>query len=202
MRTLYLARHGAARGGEGRYIGDTDLPLRDKGVREAEGLGRYFADKSLETIACSDLRRAHDTAMIVARVRPAPILVHSGLREISMGAWEGLPRSEAVLRFPEEYRARGADLANHRVAGGESFADCARRTLRTVDGILARTRGDMLIVAHAGVNRTLLFHWTGTPLERLFEFTQDTGGLNTIEIDDGVIHVATVNSVVHLTDAA
>lgn len=200
MRTLYLARHGEAAGGHGRYIGDTDLPLSDRGRTEARRLGHWLAGKPLGLVASSNLQRARDTAAIAAAYRRVPVRVHPGLREVAMGAWEGLPRAEAAARFPEEHRARGADLANHRLTGGESFTDCRCRALLAVMDILESSTGDLLIVGHAGLNRTLLCLWMDMPLSRMFDIPQDTGAVNVIEIDGPAFRVATVNSVAHLTD--
>jgi alpha-ribazole phosphatase len=192
-RILYLARHGAAQGGKGRYIGDTDLPLSDAGREQAFRLGRFMADLPLTAIYCSDLRRGRDTAAIVAQARPVPVTTRPDLREISMGAWEGLAHEDVAARFPEEYRARGEDLEHYRPPGGESFADCGRRARRAMAEILAETHGDLLIVGHAGLNRTLLCHWCDAPMAELFRFRQDTGAVNVIELAGTAARVALVN---------
>lgn len=192
-RLLYLARHGAAEGSEGRYIGDTDLPLSEDGRTQADRLGRLLADKPLSAIHCSDLRRGCETAAGVARHHPAPIQVHPGLREISMGRWEGLTHAHVAACFPEEYRARGQDLEHYRPPEGESFADCAERARRTVAAILAATQGNLLIIGHAGLNRTLLCQWSGIPLSRPFQLSQDPGCLNIVALTGSMAHVVVVN---------
>ena len=78
------------------------------------------------------------------------------LREISLGKWEGRSFSEVQQRFPVEFDARGQDIENWRPPGGESFADCRERVMGAVGNILRKTRGNILLVAHAGVNRLIL----------------------------------------------
>lgn len=192
-RVLYLARHGATTHGEGRYIGDTDLPLNEAGRLQAERLGRFLADKSVTTIHCSDLRRGRDTAAIVALSVPAPVAVRADLREISMGAWEGLGHQDVATRFPRDYRERGEDMENYRIPGGETFAECARRARRAITEILAETSGNLLVVGHAGLNRTLLCHWTGLPLARMFQFHQDSGAVTIVGFDGAAAQVAVMN---------
>lgn len=187
-RLLYLARHGEHELADGprRYIGQLDVPLSAEGARQAGGLGRMLTRAELTAIFCSDLQRARRTAEIVAQRRCAagqPALqpqARADLREISLGAWEGLTQDEVRRRYPGEFQARGENLAGYRPPGGESFAECGRRVLTALEAILASTQGNVLVVAHAGVNLTLFCHWLGMPLQNLFRIRQDYGCLNLI----------------------
>jgi broad specificity phosphatase PhoE len=196
---LYLARHGAMEGAGdergGRYIGDTDHPLSADGIEQARRLGRYLASQHFSGIFCSDLLRGRQTAAIVAGDEDTPLFVRHDLREISMGAWDGLLRAEVARRFPGEYRARGENLEFHRVAGGESFADCRARILPALNEILSTVDGDVLVVGHAGVNRLVLCHVLGLPLANLFRLDQSPGCLNVIGQDRGRLHVMAMNVV-------
>ena len=68
MRTLYIIRHGevAFPDGKKRCIGRTDLPLSDAGRRHGEALRAYFAEHPIEAVYASPLRRAKETARILA----------------------------------------------------------------------------------------------------------------------------------------
>ncbi|HYA43322.1 MAG TPA: histidine phosphatase family protein [Syntrophobacteraceae bacterium] len=196
-RRIYLARHGAVvhRGDIKRYIGQTDLPLSTEGVRQAEMLAEKLKDTELAAIYCSDLRRSVDTAQTVSRLHGLRPIADPRLRELSLGEWEGFSFDEVRTLFPAEYEERGRDIVNYRPSGGESFLDCARRVMPALYGALGATGGDILIVGHAGVNRILLCHALGKPIDEIFDIDQDYGCLNLIQYSDFAFELEILNEI-------
>ncbi len=185
-RKVYLIRHGRIRleDDQRRYIGQLDLPLSCDGVRQAEALRHTLAKAAITAVYCSDLIRSRQTAEIIAGDRGVNVRQRSELREISLGEWEGCTFADIIRRFPDEFRARGADIAYYRVPGGESFADCGLRAVAAFHDILGTSAGNIAIVGHAGVNRLLLCHILGLPLGNLFRLSQDYGCINVIQCSD------------------
>lgn len=182
-RTVYLVRHGMIRteDDQRRYIGQLDLPLSDEGLRQARVLQKRLDRVDFGAVYCSDLARSRRTAEIIVGEKGAAITARRDLREISLGEWEGRTFADIARRFPDEFRARGADIGYYRVPGGESFADCSRRVVAAWHEIMGRAGGDILIVGHAGINRLLLCHILGLPIANLFRLVQDYGCLNIIQ---------------------
>jgi alpha-ribazole phosphatase len=193
-RVLYLVRHGKIRqeDDQRRYIGQIDLPLAEEGRRQAEHLRRRIEHAEIGAAYCSDLVRSRETAQIAAGDR-FEVVVRPDLREISMGEWEGLTLGDVARQAPAEYRARGEDIAGFRVPGGESFLECGRRVVSAFEDIAARTRGNILIVGHAGVNRLLLCHILGMPVANLFRIGQDYSCLNIIQCSNSGYQVRLIN---------
>ncbi len=185
-QTIYLVRHGAIQppGPGRRYLGQLDVPLSPEGYRQAESLRERLRPERLAAVYGSDLRRAMETAAIIAAPHGLTPRAWPEFREISLGAWEGLAFEAVQQRYPEEYAARGKDFINFRPPGGESFLDCAHRVLPAFYAALASTPGDLLIVGHAGVNRILLSLAPGRSLTELFDFPQDYGCLNLLTCCD------------------
>lgn len=179
-RQVYLARHGAVEiaGNSRRYLGQLNVPLNAAGRRQALALKERLSRISLSAIYCSDLRWSMETAKIIAAGHGLKPIPRHELREIGLGAWEGLTFDEVKERYPEQYAARGRDFGHFRPPGGESFLDCAHRVLPVLFEALASTSGDLLIVGHAGVNRLMLSLAQGCPLTNLFEIPQEYGCLN------------------------
>jgi len=182
QRTIFLVRHGAIRdqGAAKCFIGHTDLPLTAEGVRQAETLARKLEHAKLSAIYCSDLQRSIETARTIGRLHAIEPRLTPGFREVGLGEWEGLPVDEVRRLYPAEYEQRGADIVNFHPPGGESFRDCACRVIPALYEALRSTRGDILIVGHAGVNRIILCQALGKSLDKLFEIGQDYGCLNLI----------------------
>ena len=196
-RTVYLIRHGKIQTQDNnkRYVGQIDLPLSEDGMRQAVHLKKRLAGEDINTIYCSDLSRTRKTAEIIAASMCIRIIARKDLREINMGEWEGCTFAEIERCFPAEFKARGENIANYRVAGGESFAECSQRVTTAFDDILRYSVGNILIVGHAGVNRLILCHVLGIPLSNLFRIDQDYGCLNIIKCSNSSSHVALTNDI-------
>lgn len=182
-RGIWLLRHGALGERPGRpFTGQQDLPLSGEGRRQYERLAahlaRLLADDRPRAVLCSDLSRSLECGEMVRRAfRPGggemPLIADRGLREISLGAWEGLTRDDVEKRYPGALAERGADFAGYAPAGGESFSMLQRRALLS----LARARmqypdGLLVIVGHAGLNRTILADYMALPLSAVLDIPQ------------------------------
>jgi len=140
---------------------------------EAEMLGMDKFGKepmpAIERIYASDLTRAEETADIIAaavnkaypqlaEMTGGPVRVRKdpGLREISLGSWDGRPIREVAEEYPEEYERRGRDIFRFKMRGAESFFDMQYRVKAAFRNILRNDDAkDIIIIAHSGVIRAL-----------------------------------------------
>ena len=165
---IYLARHGeTAWNWNQRIQGQTDVPLHERGRKQATALAARLASVPLERIYTSDLGRALETTGIIAARQPrtVPILPMPELRECDYGLWEGLTYQEISERFAEDWQAwlRGGRVG--RPTGGEDFLTLQQRAGRVFDAA-AREGKTVLISAHRGPLRGILCHALG--LEPIF----------------------------------
>ena len=113
---LVLWRHGQTVWNfEDRFQGQTDIPLDDTGVAQAERAARLLAALRPDAIFASDLSRAACTAAPLARLTGLPITLDKDLRERHGGEWEGLTGPEIRSRYPAEFRTwspPGGELAD------------------------------------------------------------------------------------------
>ncbi len=166
---IYLARHAEPEGAEGvhRFLGQLDPPLSPAGWRQADELAQRLRKVAFRAVYSSDLQRCLSTAETVAVGRGLVIQQEPALREIHAGRWEGLTFDEAGLQHPAEFAERESDLVGFRFpGGGESFRDLERRVAPVFSRIMDSGPGNVLVVAHKGVNRVILAHFLGMPLER------------------------------------
>ena len=172
MTTILLARHGETDWNrEGRFQGHADPPLNEEGRAQARDLARRLADDPFDAVYSSDLRRAHETALIVAERHGVPVVTEPGLREIDVGSWSGLTRAEVEERFP------GA--AHH---DGESREDHLARVVDTVERIACAHPGRrILVVSHGGSLRALRNHAIGEPFHPI-----ENCGVYELRFRDGV----------------
>jgi len=190
--TIYLMRHGSIEGHQvRRYVGQHDTPLDEDGRDQARCWGEHLAGKNFSAVYASDLSRCVETAKLASR--RDDLLLIPKLREIALGEWENLTVAHIHEQYPELYKARGEDLAGIRPPGGESFEDLSRRVVPVFETIAHESRGEVLVVAHSGVNRVIICHILGIPVGNLFRFGQDYCCLNRIIAKDGELHLDWLN---------
>jgi broad specificity phosphatase PhoE len=158
VATLILARHGETDWNrDGIWQGHGDPPLNDLGRRQATDLAGRLADVSIDALYSSDLRRAYETAEIVARAKGLGITADPDLREMDVGSWSGLTSEEIATRFP----GMAAHDGESREAFDERAVSVLRRIAKAHDGQL------VMVVTHGGVVRALERHLFGEPRDVL-----------------------------------
>jgi probable phosphoglycerate mutase len=194
MTVLYLLRHGAIDWPESdAFIGQTDPPLSEEGRRQALDWRNPLRQAGFSAVWSSDLNRCAETAALVFGGGQAQIRFLPGLREIRLGAWDGIPRRRIREGHPDLWEARGRDLGGFRPPGGESFRDLQQRVVSQVGSLVAEDPGPVCIVTHAGVIRVLICHCLGISLANLFRIRLDLARLSVVAMAPDRVEVLGLN---------
>ena len=95
MTELILTRHGQTPWNVDKiYRGRSDICLDELGIKQAELLGKCLSNYGLEAIYSSPLKRALDTASIIARYQKIDVQIAEGLVDFDYGEWQCLPERE------------------------------------------------------------------------------------------------------------
>jgi broad specificity phosphatase PhoE len=158
---IVLARHGETDWNrENRFQGHADPPLNENGRAQARDLAERLAPEPLAAVYSSPLRRAFQTAEIVAGQRGQPVRSEDGLREVDLGSWSGLTRLEVEARFPDGYR-RWLEYG-HGWTDGESYDELGERVVETLASIAGAHDGvAALVVTHGGPIRSAVARASG-----------------------------------------
>jgi broad specificity phosphatase PhoE len=175
MTQLYLVRHGQTDWNvEGRYQGQSDLPLNAAGRAQVERLSQELAEVPFCAAYSSDLSRARETARLLAAPRGIAVYLDPRLREISLGVWEGQLVTEIARQYPEAWAERRRDPARARAPGGESVAEVGVRVGEAADAIAsAHPAGPVLVVSHGLALATLLCLARQRPLAEAYQTIPD-----------------------------
>jgi broad specificity phosphatase PhoE len=154
--SVWLARHGETQdNAEGRILGRRDPPLSPAGVAQAEALADRLRDVTIRAVWTSPLRRARETAAVVARAFGVDPVVLDELVESDRGSWEGRRVAELAEESPDLHAAFVAADPSFRFPGGESLAEQRART-RSALGMVKAGSLPALVIAHAGTIRAAL----------------------------------------------
>jgi alpha-ribazole phosphatase len=202
MLTLYLTRHGeTAWNVEKRMQGWKDSPLTEKGENDAKALRKRLETVDFEAIYTSTSKRAVDTAHLVRGERKIPIYYEENLREIYLGDWEGKTHEEIKQFDKDGFDCFWNNPHLYSPKNGESFEDVQKRAFAAIERIAAlHPSGNVLIVTHAVVLKTLLANFKKLPIEQLWgpPFLHGTS-LTVVNVNEGEYRVLLEGDVSHLT---
>lgn len=184
IRKIYLLRHCEPQLPEGQPIclGKMDLPLSDFGKKQALELKDYFSNINLSRIYSSPLKRARETAIIIANEKKE-VIIKKDFSEFDIGKWDGMSFAEIKVKYPLEYKERGENLEHYVVEGGESMARCRDRAMAQLWETIKESSGHILIVAHAGVNRCIISSILGISIKESFKYRHEYGSINFLTYD-------------------
>ena len=132
---FYFLRHGQTPCNASRIFQGPDEPLSDLGVRQAKAAAGALASHSIATIVCSSMRRAQQTAALVASEHALTPVDHPGVRERHFGALIGTSSAQIDWACAPE--------------GGETLEALVARTCLGLNQALAHA-SPTLVVAHGG----------------------------------------------------
>ena len=152
---LYVLRHGQTEwNAAGRMQGHMDSPLTDLGREQAAMQGRILRALDLPadvTFHCSPQGRARQTAEIaLAGLTEAPVFDHR-LKEVSVGAFEGLTMTDLEAGWPEVMTRDEALSWHYRAPGGEGYDSFSARIRDWLDEQTAPA----VVVSHGMVSGVL-----------------------------------------------
>ena len=160
MRRIVLLRHGETTGDSGsRYHGSNDLDLSPAGRDQMRLAAIRLRSENFDLVASSPLKRAWQSAWIVAEGRPVRLI--SEFREIHFGRWEGLSREEIEASDPVLFEDWQAGAAGFEYPGGERRAEFLARVESGLRQVAQSPGHAALVLGHKGVIRTICEILTG-----------------------------------------
>jgi 2,3-bisphosphoglycerate-dependent phosphoglycerate mutase len=167
LTRITAIRHGeTAWNVDTRIQGQLDISLNEKGHWQAAQAGTALASERIDAIVSSDLARAYETALAVAKHHDLNVQVDRGLREREFGFFQGKTFAEIEAQHPQEallWRKRVPDFAP---AGGENLLIFRERVAQCLRALVAQYAGKhLVIVSHGGVMDIIYREATGLDLQ-------------------------------------
>ncbi|HEY5978900.1 MAG TPA: histidine phosphatase family protein [Microlunatus sp.] len=164
---LIVLRHGrTAWNATGRFQGQADIGLDDRGLAQAERAAEVLAELAPAAIHSSDLSRARQTAAPLAARCGLTVRTDARLREIHVGSWEGLTIDEMLGRVDDDLkRAYLAGEDVRRSPTGETVAEVGERAGTALDeiGLTAPDGSTVVVVMHGVAARAGVCRLVGFP---------------------------------------
>lgn len=197
---LHLIRHGeSVYNAEGRIQGHADIPLSELGCRQAEAAAEALAGQPLDAIYASPLRRAAQTAKIIAKRLGLPVQFNELLKEINVGIFQGKVHAELERDYPVEIARWRSEEMDYAVPGGESRRQILSRGRAAFEAIIAEGRENVVVVSHGRILTTTIKALLGMPLTEP-PFSLQNGSITTLSYHEGKFELIALDRIDHLRD--
>lgn len=166
--TLVLIRHGeTASNRHRRFAGWSDEHLTSAGRKAVQRLARSL-DLRGGRLYTSPVRRAVETAEILAAELSLPVHTVHDLHEIELGEWTGLTESEVAERWPSAYREWLERPDRLAIPGRERLEELRERALDAIDQIgkaeLSEDGAPAVVITHLALVRVVWLTANDRPL--------------------------------------
>lgn len=189
-RSFLVIRHGETEWNrERRVMGSADVPLSERGRTQCELAATVLRRFAVQRIVSSPLRRAVETAEILARALELPVSYDPDLEEVRFGRWQGLTYDE--IRHDPDYHAFMADPLTRRTPGGETILDVQRRGIAGLERVGAGER--VVFVSHGDIIRSALCHFLAIPVTEFRRVRVDNCGMSAVTLRGSRAEVKFVN---------
>jgi len=193
-RQIHLVRHGETEWSRsGQHTGRTDIPLTDRGRRQAEAMGARLRDQRFAIVLTSPSSRAADTA----RLAGFPDAERTtDLMEWDYGAFEGRTTAQIRETVP------GWSIWKGPWPAGETPDQVSVRVDRVIARCLAPdVTGDSLLFAHGHVLRVLAARWLRRTAPAGAHYALGTATLSVLGWEHETRVIELWNDACHMEDA-
>lgn len=185
---LFLLRHGATRLNlEVPYRlqgSEVDEPLAEIGFEQSAEARDVLRSYPLRAIYSSPMKRAMQTATVVAEPHALKVEPVADLREGSVGRWENRTWDDIKASEPEAYHNFIHDPGNYGYAGGENFTQVLSRVKPVFLQLIKKHQGEaIVVVAHQIVNRVIVADLMGLPMAPARRIKFANGGITVISTE-------------------
>ena len=202
MALFYFIRHGETEWNvESRLCGRTDVSLSDAGREQARKVAQRLKPLSVEAIYSSPLRRALETAKIIADVTGHEPIVAESLAELDYGSWEGMTFAEIKKKDPDALRAWNGNPGDIAPPKGESGEEGLKRVTPFLELLASRhKRGNIAVVCHRTICRLIVCYALGLAAsEHRRRLTLENAAINIIQPWEQAWRLVLFNDTSHLS---
>ncbi len=177
MTNIYYVRHGQS---EGNVAGvasgaEHDCDLTEEGREQARKAGAQLKDSQADLIVCSPMKRAVETAQIIAACidyDPSRIVIRPEFVERTMGWYSEKPMDEYIAGSRAKQPRPGLETTDSMLA----------RTTLGLEWVASQKAQNVIVVAHGGIGRAVkaydqklhhskMYHMDGMDNASIYEFS-------------------------------
>ena len=191
MTQIWLVRHASYAMVDRGLGGRADHALDGAGDAQAARLAGYFGGRDIAAVVASPVRRATLTAAPIALALGLAVTIDAGVTEIDFGAWS--QRGFDELAHEPDWRSWNEFRSTAPAADGETMLAVQSRAVAALRA-LATGPGEVVVVSHGDVIKSVLAHCLGAPLDLMHRIEIDTASISRIALHPRGVRVLGINA--------
>jgi len=200
MTRIYLVRHGETEWNKEKvFRGGIDIPLSERGRKEALALAEFLAKERIQFIYCSPLKRAKETSKPLAEKTGIKTEILEGLIDMNFGEWEGKSISDVEKDYPELFKLWVSQPEKVVFPKGETLSQVRDRAMSALKRVVKNhSEGTGVVISHRVICKLLLLSVLGAEISSFWRVQQDLACVNLLEWAQNHWVVHLVNETYHL----
>ena len=175
MSEVLIVRHGETDYNvEKRYCGSSEVKLNNKGMEQARALSEKLREHDIDIIISSSMKRAIQTASIIADELNKSVITVNGIHERCVGVYEGLTKEEVQEKYPELWAKKCTRTYDAAPDNGETIKDVEERVFEAINKLREEYSGQkILIVTHGFISRVINKYFNKVEEDEFYNFAME-----------------------------
>ena len=202
LMKIILIRHGQTQWNkEELFRGRSDIPLDEVGIKQAKAITKRLSLFGIKTVYSSPLKRALETAQIIAKRFNLKAKVVDDLIDFDFGEWQGLGLKDVQEQFPETYQKWLKEPYLVNIPNGENLDTVRQRVSKALNKIVKGQQDDVVVVSHRVINKVLILAALSLDNSYFWQIKQDVGAISVLDYEGGTLALTLLNDTCHLNMA-
>lgn len=196
MKNIFLCRHGETEFNLKKIVqGHIDTDLTPKGIIQARLVAEKLKDFNIQKIYSSDLKRAYQTATIIADILNLDVEIDKRIREMHFGEYEGKPHSQIDKNIFQNWLE---NPVKNPLPKQEDIYSFEKRLRDFLEDIINIEEENILVVGHGGSIHGFICIAYGFSFEKLWRFRHNNTGITLLQHINGNLNIKFINYSEHL----
>jgi broad specificity phosphatase PhoE len=196
---IILIRHGQTLWNkEGIFRGRSDIPLDDVGIKQAKAIAKRLSPFGIKAVYSSPLKRAAETALVIAKSFNLNVEVDDGLIDFDFGEWQGLSLKKVQKQFLETYQRWLKEPHRAIITKGEDLDTARSRVSKALNKIVKARKDNIAVVSHRVINKLFILAALSLDNSYFWQIKHDVGAVSILDYEDGIFALHLLNDTCHL----
>ncbi len=182
---ILMVRHGETPWNvQGRFQGQTDIPLSEKGLQQAAEIAKALSETRIDVVYSSSLSRVLTTAKMISEFHHLEPIIDDSLLEMDFGEWDGHTHQELASLYPEQYAAFMKNPSCASVPGEGSMVRARIRVAPFLEELLKKYKGTdktILLTGSSTILKLCIFHLLDLSTVCFDHFVIDNAAVTVLE---------------------
>jgi broad specificity phosphatase PhoE len=195
---ILLVRHGETKWNrELVFRGIRDIPLSERGLRQAELLARRLKGEKIDAIFSSPLSRAMQTAQPAAQALALTVHPEEAINDLNFGLWAGLSVDQVKEKYPDQFEKWRVNPLEMDFPEGDSIIQARQRSFDWLKAASSADYARIALVTHKVILKLLVLSVLNAPERAYWQLQFSTCSVSMLTTKEGRFDISYLNDTHH-----